>query len=119
MLAAELLTGEAEFRCTTKARQSLRTQILSKVLETYAAAERLFLLGDREPMVKEASHPQETRKIREIRFDRIDFHYTDKEHPILKGFDLNITGPENISHWLCGFRPMGYGGYVPAVFLHA
>ncbi len=33
MLAAELLTGEAEYRCTAKARQSLRTQIFSKTLE--------------------------------------------------------------------------------------
>ena len=33
MLAAELLTGEAEYRCTAKARQSLRTAIFSKVLE--------------------------------------------------------------------------------------
>ena len=30
---AELLTGEAEYRCTAKARQSLRTRIFSKVLE--------------------------------------------------------------------------------------
>lgn len=33
MLVAELLTGEAEYRCTAKARQSLRTDIFSKVLE--------------------------------------------------------------------------------------
>lgn len=30
---AELLTGEAEYRCTAKARQSLRAGIFSKVLE--------------------------------------------------------------------------------------
>ena len=33
MFTAELLTGEAEYRCTAKARQSLRTSIFSKVLE--------------------------------------------------------------------------------------
>ena len=33
MLCAELLTGEAEYRCTAKARQVLRTGIFSKVLE--------------------------------------------------------------------------------------
>lgn len=33
ILAAELLTGEAESRCGAKARQSLRTQIFSKVLD--------------------------------------------------------------------------------------
>ena len=32
MLVLELLTGEAEYRCTAKARQSLRTDIFSKVL---------------------------------------------------------------------------------------
>lgn len=32
MLVMELLTGEAEFRCTAKARQSLRAEIFSKVL---------------------------------------------------------------------------------------
>ena len=33
ILAADLLTGEAEYRCTAKARQSLRTGIFSKALE--------------------------------------------------------------------------------------
>ena len=33
MLGTELLTGEAEYRCTAKARQSLRTSIFSKILE--------------------------------------------------------------------------------------
>ncbi len=33
VLVAELLIGEAEYRCTAKARQSLRTGIFSKVLE--------------------------------------------------------------------------------------
>ena len=33
MLLLELLTGEAEYRCTAKARQTLRTGIFSKVLE--------------------------------------------------------------------------------------
>lgn len=33
MFGAELLIGEAEYRCTAKARQSLRAQIFSKVLE--------------------------------------------------------------------------------------
>lgn len=33
VLAADLLTGEAEYRCTAKARQSLRTGIFSKALE--------------------------------------------------------------------------------------
>lgn len=33
ILAADLLTGEAEFRCAARARQSLRTAIFSKALE--------------------------------------------------------------------------------------
>lgn len=33
MLLCELLTGEAVYRCTAKARQTLRTEIFSKVLE--------------------------------------------------------------------------------------
>ena len=33
VLAADLLTGEAEFRCAARARQSLRTAIFSKALE--------------------------------------------------------------------------------------
>ena len=32
MLGTELLTGEAEYRCTAKARQSLRTSIFSKII---------------------------------------------------------------------------------------
>ena len=33
MLVAELLTGEAEYRCTAKARESLRRDIFAKALE--------------------------------------------------------------------------------------
>ncbi len=75
--------------------QSLTT-VVSSLLETYAAAERLFKLEDRESEVEEVTHPKQMGKIREIDFDHVNFTYTDEKHTILNDFNLKITGTEKI-----------------------
>lgn len=84
--------------------QSLTT-VVSSLLETYASAERLFLLEDTIPEVTETEHPAEIGKIKKIEFENVDFSYSgspekDSKSPsslkILDKFSLSITGQEKI-----------------------
>ena len=54
--------------------QSL-TMVVSSLLETYAAAERLFQIEDTQPQVTEPVHPKACGPIREICFDQVGFSY--------------------------------------------
>lgn len=75
--------------------QSL-TMVVSNLLETYAAAERLFLLEDTEPEVTEPKHPKPIGKIEKITFKDVEFYYTDPTKKILDGFCLQIAGNEHL-----------------------
>lgn len=75
--------------------QSLTT-VVSSLLETYAAAERLFLLEDTVPEVQEAEAPVSCGKIESIRFENVDFYYTDPARQILKGFNLSLKDSEKL-----------------------
>ena len=75
--------------------QSLTT-VVSSLLETYAAAERLFLLEDTVPEVQEAEAPVSCGKIESIRFEDVDFYYTDPARMILKGFNLSLKDSEKL-----------------------
>lgn len=75
--------------------QSL-TMVVSSLLETYAAAERLFLLEDTEPEVVEAENPKSCGPIREIRFEDVTFYYSDSKKKILDHFNLTINGVEKL-----------------------
>lgn len=75
--------------------QSL-TMVISSLLETYAAAERLFILEDTQPEVTETKQPKEIGTIRTIEFDHVDFYYTDVQKQILKHFNLTLSGNENV-----------------------
>ena len=75
--------------------QSLTT-IVSSLLETYAAAERLFILEDTVPEVQEPETPRACGPIRSIRFEDVDFWYTDQSRQILNGFDLTVQGCEKL-----------------------
>lgn len=66
------------------------TTVISSLLETFAAAERLFAIEDTEPEVVEAEHPKKTGEIREIVFDHVDFAYRAGAEPILHDFSLTI-----------------------------
>lgn len=70
--------------------QSLTT-VVSSLLETYAAAERLFCLEDTVPEVIETADPKESGPIKTIEFDHVDFSYQ-TGRKILDGFSLTLSG---------------------------
>ena len=73
--------------------QSL-TMVVSSLLETYAAAERLFQIEDTPPQVTEPTHPKACGPIREICFDQVDFSYGG--NPVLRNFSLTLSGREKV-----------------------
>ncbi len=75
--------------------QSLTT-VVSSLLETYAAAERIFTLEDTQPEVIPPENPVDTGKIEKIEFQNVDFYYTNKEKLILNNFNLKIEGNEKL-----------------------
>ena len=75
--------------------QSLTT-VVSSLLETYAAAERLFLLEDTQPAVEEMPDAKSVGKIETVEFDKVKFYYNDDQRPILQDFDLRIQGAEKV-----------------------
>lgn len=75
--------------------QSL-TMVISSLLETYAAAERLFILEDTRPEVIQAPQLKEIGRIRTIEFDHVDFYYTDAKKRILNQFNLTVSGNEKV-----------------------
>jgi ATP-binding cassette subfamily C protein len=75
--------------------QSLTT-IISSLLETFAAAERIFALEDARPAVSEAPDAQELDGVKEIRFERVSFRYEKSGEKILDGLDLTITRGEKL-----------------------
>ena len=73
--------------------QSL-TMVVSSLLETYAAAERLFHIEDTQPQVTEPVHPKACGPIREICFDQVGFSYGG--NPVLRDFSLTLSGREKV-----------------------
>ena len=73
--------------------QSL-TMVVSSLLETYAAAERLFQIEDTQPQVMEPTHPKACGPIREICFDQVGFSYGG--NPVLRDFSLTLFGREKV-----------------------
>ena len=75
--------------------QSL-TMVVTSLLETFAAAERLFDLEDTQPAVTEAEHPVELGKIEKIQFKNVSFAYNKGEKPVLENLNLVISGKDKI-----------------------
>ena len=73
--------------------QSL-TMVVSSLLETYAAAERLFQIEDTQPQVTEPARPKACGPIREICFDQVGFSYGG--NPVLRDFSLTLSGREKV-----------------------
>lgn len=72
------------------------TTVVSSLLETYAAAERLFLIEDTLPEVSEPESPKVCGTIRKIQFDGVDFSYQKNRRSVLEGFDLTVTEKEKL-----------------------
>ena len=75
--------------------QSL-TMVVSSLLETYAAAERLFLIEDTPPEITEPEHPVSCGPIRKVEFDHVGFSYGNSSRIILQDFCLMVTGNEKV-----------------------
>lgn len=75
--------------------QSL-TMVVTSLLETFAAAERLFDLEDTQPAVTQAEHPVELGKIEKIEFKNVSFAYNKGEKPVLENLNLVISGKDKI-----------------------
>jgi len=75
--------------------QSL-TMVVSSLLETYAAAERLFLIEDTPPEITEPEHPVSCGPIRKVEFDHVGFSYGNSSRIILQDFCLTVTGAEKV-----------------------
>ena len=75
--------------------QSL-TMVVTSLLETFAAAERLFDLEDTQPAVTQAEHPVELGKIEKIEFKNVSFAYNKGEKPVLENLNLVISGNDKI-----------------------
>lgn len=61
-----------------------------------SAAERIFALIDAESAVNQIDHRPVNRLKGEISFDKVNFHYSEKEQ-VLECFDLHINPGENIA----------------------
>lgn len=72
------------------------TSVVSNLLETYAAAERFFIIEDAEPTVKEKTLPTEIGEIQEVRFDNVTFHYPGTDADILKNCNAVIRKGETV-----------------------
>lgn len=72
--------------------------VVSSLLETYAAAERLFILEDTEPEIEEPEKPITCGPIRSITFDHVTFHYKNTDRDVLDDFNLSITPREKNRH---------------------
>ncbi len=75
--------------------QSL-TLVVTSLLETYAAAERLFELEDTVPAVIEDPDPVELQRIEKIEFRGVTFSYDKSSPPVLKDLDLTIRPRDKI-----------------------
>lgn len=70
------------------------TSVVSNLLETYAAAERFFIIEDTVPQVQEAPDPKPIGKITEVALDHVSFAYPGTQHQILDDASLTIHAGE-------------------------
>lgn len=72
------------------------TVIVTSLLETYAAAERMFKIEDTLPETKEPEHPVRCGEIQKIEFRDVTFAYPGTEKNILEHFTYTIKKGDRI-----------------------
>lgn len=72
------------------------TVIVTSLLETYAAAERMFKIEDTLPETKEPEHPVRCGEIEKIEFRDVTFAYPGTEKNILEHFTYTIKKGDRI-----------------------
>ena len=70
--------------------------VVSSLLETFAAAERLFEINDTSPAVAESPESVSPQQIRDITFEDVSFRYKENGAPVLDHVDLRIRKGEKI-----------------------
>lgn len=75
--------------------QSLTT-VISNLLETFAAAQRLFAIMDDEPEVIEAEEPIELESIERIEFENVSFGYSKEGPQIIHKWNLTMEKGEKV-----------------------
>lgn len=72
------------------------TFVVSHLLEAFASAERLFIIEDTEPLVKEAVNPVDVAPVEEIRFADVTFRYPSGEEPVVEKMNLTVRRGEHL-----------------------
>jgi ATP-binding cassette subfamily B protein len=62
-----------------------------------SASERVFALIDAEPSVRQIDERPVGKLRGEIRFQNVDFHYTEEDEQVLEGFSLHIDPGESVA----------------------
>ncbi|MCR4804627.1 MAG: ABC transporter ATP-binding protein/permease [Clostridia bacterium] len=70
--------------------------VITNLMQTYAAAERLFLIEDRQPSVTDPAQPVPCGPIRTIDFENVRFRYAEDRPWVLDGFTLHLTAGEKL-----------------------
>lgn len=70
--------------------------VVTNLLETFAAAQRLFDIYDEPPAVVEAAQPQPLYSIGDISFENVSFRYRKDTDYVLKGADLTVKKGEKL-----------------------
>jgi ATP-binding cassette subfamily C protein len=66
------------------------TAVITNLMQTYAAAERLFILEDTVPEAVEPEDPQPIGPVKTIDFENVRFRYQEDGPDVLEHFDLHI-----------------------------
>ena len=70
--------------------------VVTSLLETFAAAERLFDILDDTPAVTEAENPASLGRVDDVVFDDVTFRYRENRADVLKNVSLTIRKGEKI-----------------------
>lgn len=74
------------------------TFVVTSLLESYAAAERIFKIEDAEPETREPEHPVPCGEIETIEFRDVTFAYPGTQKNILEHFDYIIKKGDRVGH---------------------
>ena len=72
------------------------TFVVSHLLEAFAAAERIFLIEDANPLTVNPSKSVKINQVERIDFEDVSFTYPKTKHQILKNFNLSVRDDEHI-----------------------
>ena len=72
------------------------TFVVSHLLEAFAAAERIFLIEDANPLTVNPSKSVKINQVERIDFEDVSFTYPKTKRQILKNFNLSVRDDEHI-----------------------